>query len=344
MLIHNTEHTFYYIDPSLESGGDGSSVANAANAFPTEMNTDNVIYLVRRTSIDTKANFPKLSSTKNWNTPKSVVFMGMPKSTDELFASMPEDAKTSWVDAEQDYAYVNEPTTGSYTFSFGNCANFHMSRICFMTNRTDDSFVVECANDSYGTNVTIDHCWFRTALTDFTQESASKPDRRAGKQYLRFNNTLGRTSNFSRIINTRIDLYGSGDGIALAYTQNIYIDNCTFNLIQNENESRSAISWYWDDPKWGAELRATNLTAHYYYSDMRDRYMAFDEGERNRLMDNIAESLGQAAKKIQYRAAALFYKIAPSYGEGVGERLKLNLREVRRLSKLSQKELEYATK
>ena len=76
----------------------------------------------------------------------------------------------------------------------------------------------------------------------------------------------------------------------------------------------------------------------------RDRYMAFDEGERNRLMDNIAESLGQAAKKIQYRAAALFYKIAPSYGEGVGERLKLNLREVRRLSKLSQKELEYATK
>lgn len=274
MLIHNTEHTFYYIDPSLEAGGDGSSVATAANAFPAEMNTDNVIYLVRRTSIDTKANFPQLSSTKNWNTPKSVVFMGMPKSTDELFASMPEDAKTSWVDAEQDYAYVNEPTTGSYTFNFGNCANFHMSRICFMTNRTNDGWVIECYNGSYGTNVTIDHCWFRTALTDFTQESASKPDMHAGKQYLRFNNELERTSNFSKITNTRIDLYGNGDGIALAYTQNIYIDNCTFNLIQNESESRSAISWYWDAPKWGAELLATNLTAHYYYSNMRDRYMA----------------------------------------------------------------------
>lgn len=58
MLIHNTEHTFYYIDPSLGSaGGDGSSVATAAKHFPADMNVDNRIYLVRRTSIDTPANF-----------------------------------------------------------------------------------------------------------------------------------------------------------------------------------------------------------------------------------------------------------------------------------------------
>ena len=79
MLIHNAEHTFYYIDPSLKSSGDGSSVATAANVFPSDMNTDNVIYLVRRTSINTKANFPTISSSKTWSTPKSVVFIGMPK-------------------------------------------------------------------------------------------------------------------------------------------------------------------------------------------------------------------------------------------------------------------------
>lgn len=75
----------------------------------------------------------------------------------------------------------------------------------------------------------------------------------------------------------------------------------------------------------------------------RDRFLAMDEAQRSRLMNNIAESLGGAEKRIQYRSAALFYKTEPRYGTGIAERLKLNLREVRRLSELTQKELEYAT-
>ena len=75
----------------------------------------------------------------------------------------------------------------------------------------------------------------------------------------------------------------------------------------------------------------------------RDRFLAMDEAQRSRLMNNIAESLGGSEKRIQYRSAALFYKTEPRYGTGIAERLKLNLREVRRLSELTQKELEYAT-
>lgn len=311
MLIHNAEHTFYYIDPTLEAGGDGSSVATAANAFPAEMNTDNVIYLVRRTSIDTKANFPKLSSSKNWSTPKSVVFMGMPKSTDELFASMPEDAKTSWVDDDQDYAYIYDPTTGSYSFTWNGCTNFHMSRICFMTERANDTTVINCSNSSYGSNVLLDHCWFRTALTDFTVSGASKSDRRAGKRYIYFNDGVSGTGSSAKIINCRIDRYGNDRGIWLGVTRNIYIDNCTFNLLQN-SDGCEGIGWEWDGYQWGTELKATNLTAHYYYSDVADRYMsAIIKGAVKRaLVDTVTIDMGAVQNWSPY------YNYYCSYGQG----------------------------
>lgn len=302
MLIHNAEHTFYYIDPSASSSGDGSSVANAAKAFPAEMNTDNVIYLVRRTSIDTKANFPSLSSNKTWSTPKSVVFMGMPKQDDELFAKMPEDARTAWVDADQDYAHVYDPTTSDYYFYWSNCTNFHMSRVCFLTNRENNTNVIECGNTSYGTNVLLDHCWFRTVRTDFTVEGASKPSYYCGKQFLCFNNSVNRTANSAKITNCRIDKYGNGNAIWLGYIKNIYINNCTFNLLQTDNDS-SGIGWYWDDPKWATELRATNLTAHYYYSNVTNRYMpSIIRGAVKRaLVDTVTIDMGAVQNWSPYQ-------------------------------------------
>ena len=302
MLIHNAEHTFYYIDPSASSSGDGSSVANAAKTFPADMNTDNVIYLVRRTSIDTKANFPSLSSNKTWSTPKSVVFMGMPKQDDELFAKMPEDARTAWVDADQDYAHVYDPTTSDYYFYWSNCTNFHMSRVCFLTNRENNTNVIECGNTSYGTNVLLDHCWFRTVRTDFTVEGASKPSYYCGKQFLCFNNSLNRTANSAKITNCRIDKYGNGNAIWLGYIKNIYINNCTFNLLQTDNDS-SGIGWYWDDPKWATELRATNLTAHYYYSNVTNRYMpSIIRGAVKRaLVDTVTIDMGAVQNWSPYQ-------------------------------------------
>lgn len=309
MLIHNAEHTFYYIDPSASSSGDGSSVANAAKAFPAEMNTDNVIYLVRRTSINTKANFPTLSSSKTWSTPKSVVFMGMPKSTDKLFASMPEDAKTAWVDADQDYAYVNDPTTSDCYFYWSNCTNFHMSRICFLTNRENNMQVVECGNTTYGTNVFFDHCWFRTAKTDFTVQGASRVSYYCGKNFFYFNNALNRTANSAKITNCRIDKYGNGNGIWLGYTKNIYIDNCTFNLLQQSNDG-AGIGWYWDDPKWATELRATNITAHYYYSNVTDRYMPpiIRGAVKRALVDTVTIDMGAVQNWSPYQGYYCSYE------------------------------------
>ena len=75
-----------------------------------------------------------------------------------------------------------------------------------------------------------------------------------------------------------------------------------------------------------------------------DRYRAMDEGERTRLIDNICASLKQAEKRIQYRQTALFLKADPEYGKRVAEKLNLNIREVYKLSRMSQAEREYATR
>lgn len=242
MLIHNTEHTFYYIDPSKSDSGDGSSVASAATSFPSSLNTDNVIYLVRRTSVDTPANFTQVSSNTTYATPVSVVFMGMPKAEDPLFSQMPEDAKTAWIDQEQEYAFVKNPTTGSYYINFTGCTNFHMSRICWMSTRTNTTWEVYFQNSSYGTNANIDHCWFRY-INDFTVAGTSRPDYRAGSHYFHINGGLSYSGNSIRITNTRIDKWGRESGIWLGDSRNMYIDNCEFNIAQSSGTSHSCISW-----------------------------------------------------------------------------------------------------
>lgn len=75
-----------------------------------------------------------------------------------------------------------------------------------------------------------------------------------------------------------------------------------------------------------------------------DRYRAMDEGERTRLIDNICASLSQAEKRIQYRQTALFLKADAEYGKRIAEKLRLNIREVYKLSRMSQAEREYATR
>ncbi|MEK7197452.1 MAG: catalase-related domain-containing protein, partial [Nitrospirota bacterium] len=58
---------------------------------------------------------------------------------------------------------------------------------------------------------------------------------------------------------------------------------------------------------------------------------------------NIVGHLGGAQKRIQLRQAALFYKADSDYGRRVAEGLKLDLKEVERLARMSQEERAKAT-
>ena len=60
------------------------------------------------------------------------------------------------------------------------------------------------------------------------------------------------------------------------------------------------------------------------------------ETDREHLVGNIVAHLGGAQKRIQLRQAALFFKVDPDYGRRVAKGLGLSVKEVERLSKMSQ--------
>jgi catalase len=68
-----------------------------------------------------------------------------------------------------------------------------------------------------------------------------------------------------------------------------------------------------------------------------------NEEDRNHLIGNIIDHLGNAQKRIQLRQTALFYKADPEYGSRVAEGLRIDVKEIERLSKMSQSERAKAT-
>jgi len=65
--------------------------------------------------------------------------------------------------------------------------------------------------------------------------------------------------------------------------------------------------------------------------------------DRDHLIGNIVDNLRGARKRIQLRQAAIFYKADADYGRRVAEGLKLYLKEVEHLSRMSQEERAKAT-
>jgi catalase len=65
--------------------------------------------------------------------------------------------------------------------------------------------------------------------------------------------------------------------------------------------------------------------------------------DRDNLIGNIVDHLGKAAKRIQMRQTALFFKADPDYGRRVAQGLGLDVNEVERLANLSHEERVRAT-
>ncbi len=65
--------------------------------------------------------------------------------------------------------------------------------------------------------------------------------------------------------------------------------------------------------------------------------------DRDNLIGNIVDHLGNAAKRIQLRQAALFYKVDSDYGSRVAKGLNLDVKKVESLAKMSQEDRVKAT-
>jgi catalase len=67
------------------------------------------------------------------------------------------------------------------------------------------------------------------------------------------------------------------------------------------------------------------------------------DNDRDHLINNIVEHLGGAQKRIQLRQTAIFFKADKEYGKRVAKGLKLDVKEVERLAKMTQEERVKAT-
>ncbi|MBU4330631.1 MAG: catalase [Acidobacteria bacterium] len=67
------------------------------------------------------------------------------------------------------------------------------------------------------------------------------------------------------------------------------------------------------------------------------------EKDREHLVSNITTHLRDAIKRIQLRQAAIFFKADPDYGTRVARDLKLDVKEVKRLAKMTQEDRAKAT-
>ena len=65
--------------------------------------------------------------------------------------------------------------------------------------------------------------------------------------------------------------------------------------------------------------------------------------DRDHLIGNIVDHLGNAQKRIQMRQTALFYKADQEYGGRVAEGLGVDVNEIERLAEMSDDERAKAT-
>lgn len=98
-------------------------------------------------------------------------------------------------------------------------------------------------------------------------------------------------------------------------------------------------------------LKVSGKTGRHPYSHPNDDFVqpgelyrkVMSEQDRTHLIGNIVNHLGGAKKRIQLRQTALFYKVDTEYGSRVAQGLRLDLKEIKRLSGMTQEERVKAT-
>ena len=176
MRYSNVDFSVVYIDPSASTSGDGSTPATAMNTFPTSVSsfTDNTAYIIRRTAETSAAKLPNGSNSSL----KNILFIGMPNTSDELYAIMPDAAKSAWGADSAEYANIQfENASGSFQLSAIN--HFLLHRVyLFRDGINSDGYILKFYNSSdpigcyafehckFGSRgINLDKTAYQTALT-----------------------------------------------------------------------------------------------------------------------------------------------------------------------------------
>ena len=190
MILSNTNFNVLYVDPSAASAGDGSTPAAALKALPSSAAdiADGTCYLLRRTAASSEAVLPQGENT----TATAFALIGMPKASDELYALMPEAARTAWGADTADYARIKAVTNddpwgmdGAKTLSLPNCQTFFLHRVDL---HREGQGAVEAAislpNTAQTASVSVERCRFGLRGSDLESSSCTSAPANGAAMYL----------------------------------------------------------------------------------------------------------------------------------------------------------------
>ena len=177
MKLSNTNFNVLYVDPSAAASGDGSTPANALNSLPESASSvaDGTCYLIRRTAAASEVRLPQGENSSM----TALALIGMPKSTDEFYSLVPEEARTAWGADEADYANVKAVTNddpwggeGSKTLTLANCLTFFLYRVnLYREGQGAVETAINLSSNDGTASVSIERCRF--GLKGFDLESSS---------------------------------------------------------------------------------------------------------------------------------------------------------------------------
>ena len=263
------EYNILYIDPSIETAGDGTTPTGALANLPTAW-TDKTCYLIRRTTEEYNTSMTKTGSTGM----TYIMIMGMPTSTDTVYASLPEEVKTAWGADTAVYANVLMDQD-SYSETETNCVFYQASLCKFVSyncyykrssngagiNHSDTYtygffnymfyFTNSCSFEFNGckfgyTQYDIDNEDFRNNNSDISTDTSKYPQHKCGAfiyapsvYTASFKNCI-----FNWIVSYYAARYNEGTGNRRAcdlnaiYTggaQYLLVEDCTINKLNREN-------------------------------------------------------------------------------------------------------------
>lgn len=159
MIYSNVDFNVVYVDPSIETPGDGTTPESALKTLPAVASDfiNNTCYLIRRTSEEAAVIIPNGENTNITN----LLLLGMPDPSDLMYDFVPEEAKSAWGADSAKYANVKSVVADG-RFQLPNLRVFLMHRIyLFRDGIESNNYMLYFYNSSdYKMCISFEHCKF----------------------------------------------------------------------------------------------------------------------------------------------------------------------------------------
>lgn len=224
LKYNNIEYNVIYIDPSIETEGDGSSYDLALKTLPSPL-VDETCYLIRRTTEEYLVDMKKSHNVGLRN----IIFLGMPKQGSFFYDFVDEDVKTAWGSDVAEYANVRmnsdaysnsgDTTATNVIYYETNTENF-IAENCYFFRDGEGASATSYINmmftfnqSTYKQNIRFNGCKF-----GYAQYDIDDPD------FLANNTDI--SSNTSKYPQNKCQGY-----IGITYANTVSFNNCIFNWV-----------------------------------------------------------------------------------------------------------------